>query len=426
MSEPAGLFAATVDDRAALRSRFLAVRQRTDALTALLSSEDQLLQAFADTSPAKWHRAHTSWFFENFVLASHDDDRSFLWNSYYDAVGPRHPRHQRGLLSRPANEEVTRWRGEVDRRVVSLIDSADAAAFDAVAPVVALGCQHEEQHQELILTDILAAFVLNPTGPALRAPPPTTPMTQAPRSVTEIEFPGGLIETGFQGLGFSFDNEHPRHKVFVQPFALSTRAVTVREVRAFVDAGGYATPSLWLSAGFAFVQQHRLQHPHMMKIEDGVWLGFGVSGWRLVDDDEPAAFLSFYEAEAIARFLGGRLPTEAEWEHACASSLDFDDGVFFDDVASSPLRPMPATRAGLTQMGGDVWEWTSSAYAGYPGFATASGALGEYNGKFMIGQQVLRGGSAFTPVGHARPSYRNFWPPETRFQMSGLRIARDR
>ena len=265
----------------------------------------------------------------------------------------------------------------------------------------------------------------------------TLPATRIALSVEEKpgrgkladQFAGGLVETGFVGAGFCFDNELPRHRVFLRPFALSSRLVTVGEVRAFVDAGGYRQPSWWLSAGFSLVQQHRWQHPHMVKIEAGVWLGFGVSGWRVLHDDEPAAFLSLYEADAIARFLGGRLPTEAEWEHACDERIDaeaFAAGTFFDDVATSALQPMPAMHACLTQMGGDVWEWTSSAYGAYPGFAAAAGALGEYNGKFMIGQQVLRGGSAFTPMGHARPSYRNFWPPETRFQLTGLRVAWDR
>jgi ergothioneine biosynthesis protein EgtB len=333
------------------------------------------------------------------------------------------------MLARPTLAEVLSYRRHVDEAMGGLFRTSSDAAFAPLAARIELGLHHEEQHQELILTDVLAAFFEHPSGPALRSS--STSTRARPRVVSagaDVEFAGGLVEVGFDGAGFCFDNELPRHKVFLRPFALASRLVTVGDLKAFVDDGGYSQPRLWLSAGFAVVQQHGLRHPQRVKVDDGVWRGFGVSGWRDLDDDEPASCLSFYEADAVARFLGGRLPTEAEWEHAAGSVSDdeFYGGVFFDDVATSPLAPQPAARPGLTQLGGDVWEWTASSYSAYPGFVPAAGALGEYNGKFMIGQQVLRGGSAFTPVGHARRSYRNFWPPETRFQLSGLRIARDR
>lgn len=419
-------------DRHALLARFAAVRARTEALASALSPEDQQLQAFPDASPTKWHRAHTAWFFETFVLAPRgvppvDARYNYLFNSYYDAVGPRHPRPARGLLSRPSAEQIGRYRSAVDAEVLRVLETADAPALAELAPIIELGCAHEEQHQELLLTDILAALAVHADGPVLRpmdgpaaAPLPAQGPAAAGRGFVEHE--GGLVELGHVGDAFGFDNEGPRHRQWLEPFALASRLVTVAEVQGFVAAGGYRTPALWLSAGYQWVQAHGLEHPAYVRTRDGAWEVFGADGWRTPDPAEPALHLSYYEADAIAAWLGARLPTEAEWEHA-ARDADPADGNLLDSAEpwSSALRP----RAGGASMYGDAWVWTRSAYAPYPGFAPAGGALGEYNGKFMIGQMVLRGGSIFTPRGHLRPSYRNFWPPDTRFQATGVRLARD-
>ncbi len=416
-------------DRRALLARFAAVRARTEALAAPLSAEDQLLQAFPDASPTKWHRAHTTWFFETFVLlptgaAPFDPTFGHLFNSYYDTIGARHPRPQRGLLSRPSAGEIGVYRRAVDHAVLPLLERVDDRALAALAPVVELGCAHEEQHQELILTDILAALQVHPAGPPLRPVPPSlhagAPPHARPLAQSFVEHAGGLVEIGHAGASFAFDNEGPRHRVWLEPFALSNRLVTVGEVRAFVRDGGYRAPALWLSAGHQWAQQHGVAHPGHTRVDGDAWEVFGADGWRVPHDDEPALHLSYYEADAIARWLGARLPTEAEWEHATRDADPTRGNLLHDDPWQSPLRP----RGGHDPFG-DAWVWTRSAYAPYPGFAPVTGALGEYNGKFMIGQMVLRGGSPFTPRGHMRASYRNFWPPDTRFQASGIRLARE-
>jgi ergothioneine biosynthesis protein EgtB len=410
---------------AALIARFDAARARTEALAAPLSPEDQLLQSMPDCSPTKWHRAHTTWFFETFVLGmvggiEPDPRYAYLWNSYYDAVGARHPRPARGLLSRPSLDEVAAWRRAIDARVRTLLEAADAPLLARLAPVVELGLAHEEQHQELILTDLLDALSRQPFDPVyVPAPPPPPPSPlAAPRWHT---FDGGLVEVGHAGPGFAFDNESPRHKVYLAPFSLRDRPITVGEVRAFIADGGYRTSSLWLSAGWDGVCTAGHTAPaHLEIAEDGAATLFTLHGRLSPDDDAPASHLSHYEADAIARWLGGRLPTEAEWEHAATSLPHVASRA--DSSGTGWLTPMPADADALF---GGVWQWTSSAYAPYPGFSPGPGAIGEYNGKFMANQYVLRGGSCLTPPGHVRATYRNFWPSPTRFQMTGARIARD-
>ncbi len=414
-------------ERDALIERFLAVRELTERLAAPLSAEDQLMQSMPSASPTKWHRAHTTWFFETFVLrplgvAAVDLHNDYLWNSYYEAVGARHPRLQRGLLSRPSLDEVAAYRREVDGRVESALARLSDAQLEVVRPVMLLGLAHEEQHQELILTDILHALSLSPLSPAYRKPLPMPPGNATPGEAANdarfVSYGGGLVEVGHVADGgFSFDNEGPRHRVWLEPFQLADRPVTVGEVRGFMDEGGYSTPSLWLSEGWDWVRREAITAPLYWRLRDGQVRDFTLEGERDLDDAEPASHLSYFEADAVARFLGARLPTEFEWEHAVG---DAAQGQFLD--LDRPMRP--TVWDGAAPMGA-VWVWTRSAYAPYPGYAAGAGALGEYNGKFMVNQLVLRGGSCFTPPGHARPSYRNFWYPDTRFQMTGLRLARD-
>jgi ergothioneine biosynthesis protein EgtB len=408
-----------------LRARFLDVRARTEALAAPLSPEDQQLQSQAASSPTKWHRAHTTWFFETFALAPRgiapvEPRWGFLFNSYYEAVGPRHARPQRGLLSRPSCAEIAAYRRAVDERVVALIDRA--GDDPELAAILALGLAHEEQHQELLLTDALHALAQHPFQPRYRASAVPGPAALAPSPLTYTPHDGGLITIGHAGGGFAFDNEGPAHKVWLEPFALADRLITIAEVRAFADDGGYQTASLWLAEGWDLVQARGQRAPMYIDDADASWRIFGLDGLRVPDPAEPAAFLSYHEAEAIARWLGGRLPTEAEWEVAARGQPIA--GNLLTTVDDSPLRPVPAPR-GSGPLYGDCWAWTSSAYAPYPGYAAGPGALGEYNGKFMVNQLVLRGGSCFTPVDHVRATYRNFWPADTRFQVTGARLARD-
>jgi ergothioneine biosynthesis protein EgtB len=414
----------------ALAGLYARTRDRTEALSAPLSAEDQLLQSMPAASPTKWHRAHTTWFFETFLLTPLgippvDDRFGFLFNSYYEALGPRQERAKRGLLSRPSVAEIAAYRAAVDARVLEALVSADAATLAKVAPVVHLGIAHEEQHQELLLTDCWNALWENPLRPAYRtavsARGDDTPVEGAPARF--VPFEGGPQEIGAgDAEAFVFDNERPRHRRWLEPFSLADRLVTIGEMKAFIRDGGYQTPSLWLSDGWAFVSAQGLRAPLYARVEGAAYVAFGLEGLREARDDEPVSHLSFYEADALARYLGGRLPTEAEWEVAASRSAV--QGNFLD---SGALRPLPVERRGLglRQLFGDVWEWTRSSYEPYPGYAPAAGALGEYNGKFMVNQLVLRGGSCLTPPGHVRPSYRNFWSPETRFQMTGARLAKD-
>jgi ergothioneine biosynthesis protein EgtB len=417
-------------ERARLLALYATTRARTESLAEPLSAEDQQLQSMPDASPTKWHRAHTTWFFEAFVLAPAgvgvvDPRYEHIFNSYYETIGARQPRAKRGLLSRPSAAEVSTYRRLVDEKLTRLLSTADADAMARVLPIVELGIAHEEQHQELLLTDILHAFSENPLRPTYRPEAATPARAPALEPIRFVPCAGGLREIGAPaGPAFAFDNERPRHKRWVEPFAIADRLVAVRELKAFIDAGGYRTPSLWLSDGLDFVRARDIRAPLYSSYEDGRLSVFTLAGPRVAGDDEPAVHLSYYEADAIARFLGARLPTEAEWEISAEGNVV--RGNFSDD---GPLRPWPASNADgaagrVRQLFGDAWEWTQSSYEPYPGFETPRGALGEYNGKFMINQIVLRGGSCLTPKRHVRASYRNFWHPGTQFQMAGIRLAR--
>ena len=401
-----------------LADRYRRVRERTARLCAPLTPEDQVVQPMPEASPAKWHLAHTTWFFEELVLGgpAFDESFRFMFNSYYEALGRRWERARRGMLTRPPLERVQAYRTAVDRRVLGAL--VEGALDEAALARLELGLHHEEQHQELILSD--AAFVLGTQAlqPAYRGDLPRG-ATGAPSPVKLVGFDGGLRSIGAGDDGFAFDNERPRHQVFVQPFSIASRPIANAEVLAFIEAGGYRDARHWLSDGWATVQREGWRAPLYWNDDGTAW---DLAGVRAIDPGETACHLSYYEADAIARWLGARLPTEAEWEIA-AQDLASDRGNFVDDDRLHPSRAEEAS--GLAQMFGDVWEWTSSSYAPYPGFRPLEGALGEYNGKFMSGQQVLRGGSCWTPRGHARASYRNFFPPAARWQMSGARVARD-
>ena len=407
----------------ALIGSYLSVRKATEALAVPLSPEDQQLQSMRDCSPTKWHRAHTTWFFETFILEPHgvppyDPRFSFLFNSYYVGVGERHPRPERGLISRPGLEEILSYRRHVDDALARWL--ASGTLGPQALDLLELGLNHEQQHQELLLTDILHAFSLNPVRPAYRRggiDPPTNGCT----TLGWTDHPGGLVEIGAADRdGFCFDNEQPRHRVWLEPFSLSSRLVTVGEMKAFVREGGYRTPSLWLSDGIDWVRREEIEAPGYARMEGGAFVLFGLHGEREARDDEPVTHVSFYEADALASYLGARLPTEFEWEAVAAPRPV--EGNFVDGGAYRALPAAPVD--GMSQIFGDAWEWTRSAYEPYPGYAAGPGALGEYNGKFMSNQQVLRGGSAFTPRSHMRASYRNFWHPPTRFQLTGIRLAK--
>jgi len=398
-----------------LLDRFFSVRWQSEALAEPLSPEDQTVQSMPDASPTKWHLAHTTWFFETFLLKPQvagyrpfDPAYDYLFNSYYEAVGPRHPRPQRGIITRPGVEEILAYRRHVTEAMAELIGSGTNAT-----DLIELGLHHEQQHQELILMDIKHALSLNPLFPAY-APERLPTTTGAP--LRWIDFEGGLVEMGHAGEGFAFDNEGPRHRVWVEPFALATRLVTCREYEAFIADGGYRRPEFWLSAGWDCVRQCEWDAP-LYWHEDGL---FTLAGLRPRRAEEPVCHVSFYEAAAYAKWAGKRLPREAEWELASADPAL--DGTLLDDGL---LHPAPAAGEGLAQMIGDVWEWTASPYVAYPGFREPAGAIGEYNGKFMANQMVLRGGCAATPRDHIRSTYRNFFPPDARWMFGGIRLAED-
>jgi len=413
---------AALSDEGTLVERFRAVRALTGALCGPLSPEDMVVQSMPDASPAKWHLAHTTWFFETFLLASREPGFSpfhpryqYLFNSYYEAVGPRHARARRGLLTRPSLEEIRAYRAQVDARVEALL----ARRLDGAArAVLELGLNHEQQHQELLLTDVKHALFANPLHPAYTRPLPRWPRPPPPLGF--VAHAGGLREVGHAGPGFAFDNEGPRHRVWFEPFAVASRAVTNGEYISFMEDGGYRRPELWLSDGFAAVQANGWEAPLYWERQSGEWTSFTLHGERRVDPAEPVTHVSFYEAEAYARWAGARLPTEEEWEVAAGGAGD--DGAFLDP---GRLHPSVAREGRLAQLLGDVWEWTRSAYGPYPRFRAAAGALGEYNGKFMCNQLVLRGKSCATPAGHVRTTYRNFFYPDARWQFSGIRLARE-
>ena len=399
----------------ALGERLAETRRLTLALAEPLSDADATIQPLPDVSPAKWHLAHTSWFFETFVLRDHaagyipfDERYAFLFNSYYEAEGPRHARPRRGMLSRPSLDEIRAYRAHVDEAFERAFPSLPPPALD----LVELGISHEQQHQELFLTDILATFAENPLEPAYAALPPPACFATEPLSWHRGR--EGIVEVGAPADGFAFDCERPRHRVFLTPHELASRKVTNGEWRAFMDDDGYRTASLWLSEGWDWVQREQVSAPLYWRDEG---TEFTLAGRREIDWAAPVAHLSYFEADAFARWSGARLPTEAEWEDF-ASSADPNLGNQLYHAAA--VVPRPA--GGIF---GDVWEWTQSAFASYPGFAPAGGAVGEYNGKFMCGQFVLKGASCATPRGHSRASYRNFFPPAARWQFTGLRLARD-
>ena len=398
-----------------LRDRLFRTRKLTSDLAAPLSDADATIQPFPDASPAKWHLAHTTWFFETFVLRDHvpgyrafDDRFAYLFNSYYNAEGDRHARPKRGMLSRPSLEEVRQWRSHVDEA----LGEAFARLIPAALELIELGINHEQQHQELFLTDILATFAENPIEPVYAELPAAACFAAEPLTF----HPGrtGIVEIGARGVGFSFDCERPRHRVFLHDHALASRKVSNGEWSEFIADGGYRNPALWLSEGWDWVQAEHIRAPLYWN-DDGT--EFTLAGRREIDRTAPVAHVSFYEADAFARWAGARLPTEAEWE-SFAESADPHLGNQLDEAGAV----LPKPDGGIF---GDVWEWTASAYLAYPGFAPAEGAVGEYNGKFMSGQFVLKGASCATPRGHSCASYRNFFPPAARWQFTGLRLARD-
>jgi len=393
--------AAPNDPRAFWRDAFRDARAETERRAAPLTAEDQLVQSMADASPTKWHRAHTTWFFEHFLLVPHlsgyrifDEQFAYLFNSYYVAAGPRQARPRRGLITRPDCERVAAFRTHVDTGVERLLASAEDLQLPEVLRVLEIGLHHEQQHQELLLTDVLHAFAQNPLAPAYAADwrPPA-----APRSSEFVPLPAGIHRIGFEGAGYSFDNEGPPHAVLLQPASIGRALVTNRQWLDFMADGGYATPSLWLSDGWATVEAEGWNAPGYWNKRDGAWHTFTLGGLKPVDPDAAVVHISYYEADAFARWAGKHLPTEAEWEVAARENL-------LEDAFAV------------------VWQWAGSAYLPYPGYRAAAGALGEYNGKFMINQMVLRGSSHATPPGHARASYRNFFYPSARWQFSGLRL----
>jgi len=412
-----------------LNNQFAHVRGGSVDLASDLSDGDATAQSMDDASPAKWHLAHTTWFFETFVLKQHgagyavfDEDYNFLFNSYYDAIGARHPRPQRGLLTRPGLAEILDYRAYVDEAMGRMLEKESPKS---VIDLIVLGLHHEQQHQELLLTDILHLFARNPLNPAFRSPEPLEVGLDEKPDNSWCSYDGGLVEIGFEGDGFAFDCEGPKHQTMLRPYKMARLAVTNADWLNFIDDGGYETSTLWLSDGWATVQERGWSAPLYWQKRDDEWWSMTLRGLQPVDRAAPVTHVSFYEADAYAQWAGKRLPSEAEWEIAAREYPI--EGNF---AGTGRLRPKPQrlasnTQASLVGLYGDVWEWTQSPFAPYPGYKAAEGAVGEYNGKFMSGQYVLRGGSCATFDGHMRPTYRNFFHPDKRWQFSGLRLAQD-
>ena len=436
------LFRASQSRIERLRDRFHQIRNFTDALCAGLEPEDCVVQSMPDVSPTKWHLAHTTWFFETFILKkfipgyrAEIPEYAYLFNSYYNAAGGMHRRDLRGLISRPTVSQAHRYRASVDSHIDDLLSNPDESLIDEMEAILVLGFHHEQQHQELLITDIKHVFAQNPLYPVFRAAARHSVRADE-RTATEcrpyrfIDFEETVAAIGHDGNEFAYDNEGPRHRALVPAFSLATRPVTNGEFIAFIEDNGYSRPEFWLSLGWMTVNEQCWNAPLYWTKRDGAWWNFTLSGLRPVDQSEPLTHVSYFEADAYANWAGARLPTEFEWERAalsCPIEGNFVETELFHPVAagSAVLADKPGKDERLHQMFGDVWEWTRSAYSPYPGYRAGPGALGEYNGKFMCNQYVLRGGSCATSRIHIRRTYRNFFQPEKRWQFTGIRLARD-
>ncbi len=410
-----------------LLNRFKAVRNFSMEICKPLITEDYVIQSMPDVSPTKWHLSHTSWFFETFVLKDASSNYkslhpqyAYLFNSYYIQAGERFERPKRGLLSRPSVKEVFQYREYVDQNIISFLEGSDEETFRKLAQVVEIGLHHEQQHQELMLTDIKHAFSINPLHPVYVEKEDNH--IEKISSIRWISFENGIYKIGHSGKGFSYDNETPQHNEYVETFSLASRLITNAEYLKFIEDGGYSKPELWLSDGAAAVEKEKWIAPLYWENIEGEWWNFKLTGFKKVNPDEPVCHVSLYEADAFARWAGARLPTEAEWEVAAS-----DSDVKGNFVENRNFHPVPVSEESnkTAQIYGDVWEWTRSSYSPYPGYKTLPGALGEYNGKFMSGQMVLRGGSCATSNTHIRKTYRNFFPPNARWQYMGIRLAKD-
>ncbi len=424
-----------------LRDRFHQIRKFTNSLCTTLEPEDCVVQSMPDVSPTKWHLAHTTWFFETFILKkfvpgyrAEIPEYAYLFNSYYNAAGDMHRRDLRGLISRPTVSEAQRYRASIDSHMDDLLSDADEQLLDDIEPLLVLGVHHEQQHQELLITDIKHVFAQNPLYPIYRKGKTGGRSSATPDSHSSplpfIDFEREIVEIGHDSHGFAYDNEGPRHEVLVPAFSLGSRPITNSEYIAFIEDNGYRRPEFWLSLGWMTVNEQRWDAPLYWTKCDGAWWNFTLSGFRAVDGSEPVTHISYFEADAYANWAGARLPTEFEWERTvsdCPIEGNFVEDELFHPAAVTSAIPAnrPALELRLDQMFGDVWEWTRSAYSPYPGYHAGPGALGEYNGKFMCNQYVLRGGSCATSRTHIRRTYRNFFQPEKRWQFTGIRLARD-